>query len=133
MEQRLQILFTGFHINCNENPGIYIHFSDFITKLSLTLYYFSNFMVQHDCSFASSLSSHPIPYSLLLHFQSEKCQVSHRYRQSMAYQVTVGISTSPCIRAQQGNSIGEITQKPAKVLGIAPAATVSPTSIPSYT
>lgn len=52
----------------------------------------------------------------------------------MAYQVAVGISTNPFIKAGQGNLVRGIgSQKPAKALGIAPAPTVmSPANRTSY-
>lgn len=58
--------------------------------------------------------SHP-----LLHLYSEKGR-PHGYQQNIAYQVVVKLSTSPCIKAGQGNPVwGLETQKPTKESEIA--------------
>lgn len=52
----------------------------------------------------------------------------------MAYQDEVRLSSYPCFKAGQGNTVGGTTfQKPAKALGTTPAPTArSPTIKPSY-
>ena len=73
--------------------------------------------------------------SIPLSFLFRKEQVSLEYQQNMSYQVTVRLSTSLCITAEQGDPIrGTGFQKPVKELETVPVPDArSPTRSPSYT
>lgn len=76
----------------------------------------------------------PNPHASPL-FLYRKGQASLGYRQSIAYTTEVGLSSSPSIKAVQGNPVwGTGSQTPVKVLSTDPAPTVrNPASGPRYT
>lgn len=126
-------LFTGMQIN--------IFFLIFIKQIYLSI-------LHEDCSFPTFFSFHSLLLPLLnptlpTHSHSKftplflfrKGKASDGYQQSMTYQDEVRLSSYPCFKAGQGNTVGGTSfQKPAKALGTTPAPTArSPIIRQSYT
>lgn len=102
----------------------------------LIIFYYL-FILQHDYSFPSLLSSHSLPppcapsQPLRSLFLFKKGQALHGYQQNMTYQVVVRLRSSPCIK---GNPVDRREfQEAVKMLKISPAPIVrSSIDGPSY-